>query len=95
MYRVSQILVAVLAVVGGMSFLANGYCYYRLQLSPHEPDYPFVYELTHRFQARYVDFYHYQACPLVEIASVIGIVGAVLIGVGWQLSGRPLFRRTG
>ena len=91
MYRASQILAAILAAVGIIGSLAHGYCYYRLQISPREPHYPFVYELTHRFQARYVDFYHYQACPVAEVASAIGIIGFVLIGVGWYAYGRPLF----
>jgi hypothetical protein len=79
MYRMFQLLPAVLVLVGVISSLVRGYCYNRLQTSPREPQFPFVYELTHRFQARYVDHFHYQVCPVSEVAFAVGLVGPLLI----------------
>ena len=92
MSRIVQLSSAVLLVAGVISLMVQGYCFDRLQISPREPRAPFVYELTHRFQARYVDQFHYQLCPASEIASAVGIIGPILIVGVFALLAPELFR---
>ena len=87
MYRMFLLLWAVL-LVGGV--IGSGYCYNHLQVSPREPQFPFVYELTYRFQARYVDYFHYQMCPVAEVTFAISFIGPLLImGISAILSPEP------
>ena len=76
MYRIFLLLWTALLVV---SWISHGYCYNHLQVAPREAEFPFVYELTHRFQARYVDAFHYQMCPVAEVTSVISVTVPFLI----------------